>query len=175
MAEASTTPDFLTRYGPPHRALERRIISTGAPGVRIRFYPGVRPDLRLFLLNFARWLRRTLRFRHPVRVTVVPQATVMGLDGAPGWAVFLIPPEDYAAGDVVRIFLAGGKVAVLERHYGLRPDTALARLAHDLAHELVHYEQWRDGRLISERSVNRRAEALVQQYLSASAAAGGGR
>jgi hypothetical protein len=165
MAEADATPRFLVSPGPPHRAIERSVIATGAPGLRLRFYPGVRADLRIFLLDFARWLRRAITFRHPVRVTVVRQATVMGLDGAPGWAVFLIPPDDYAAGDVVRIFLAGGKLALLESHYGMRPETALARLAHDLAHEVVHYEQWRDVQTISERGVNRRAGALVREYL----------
>lgn len=165
MTDSDTTPYFLVAHGPPHRALERRVIVTGAPGLRLRFYPGVRPDLRVFLLDFARWLRRTIAFRHPVRVTVVPQTTVIGLDGAPGWAVFLIPSDDYTAGDVVRIFLAGGKLPLLESHYRLRPDTARARLAHDLAHEIVHYEQWRDSQRISERGVNRRAAALVRSYL----------
>lgn len=170
MAETDTTPRFLIAPGPPHRALERRVIATGVPGLRLRFYPGVRADLRRYLLDFARWLRRSLDFRHPVRVTIVRQATVMGLDGAPGWAVFMIPPDDYAAGDVIRIFLAGGKLHLLESHYRLRPENALARLAHDLAHEMVHYEQWRDAQTVSERGVNQRAEALVREYLGGSAA-----
>jgi hypothetical protein len=168
MTEVKLTPRYLTRHGPPHRARERRLIATGKPGFRLRFYPGVRPELRHFLLDFARWLRRTIEFRHPVRLTVVPHATVMGLDGAPGWAVFLIPPDDYAAGDEVRIFLGGGKLSVLERYYGFRPDTALAKMGHDLAHEIVHYEQWRDGGAIWERGVNRRAAALIRRYLGAS-------
>ncbi len=165
MTVSNTTPRYLTTHGSPHRALERRVIATGPPGFRLRFYQGVQRDLRFFLVDFARWLRRVISFRHPVRVTVVPHATVMGLDGAPGWAVFLIPSSDYATGDIVRIFLAGGKLAVLEGRYGFRPETALARLAQDLAHEVVHYEQWRDGRAVSERGVNRRAEALVRSYL----------
>lgn len=140
------------------------MVPTGVPGLRLRFYPGVRPDLRLYLLNFARWLRRSVDFRHPVRVTVVPQATVMGLDGAPGWAVFLIPADDYVPGDVVRIFLAGGKLTILETRYRLRSATALARVAHDFAHEVVHYEQWRDRQRVTERGVNRRAETLVRTF-----------
>lgn len=166
MAGGGSVPRFLTGYGPPHRALERRRIATGAPGLRLRFYPGVDHELRSFLLDFTRWLRRRIPFRDPVLVTVVPQATVMGLDGAPGWAVFLIPGPDHQRGDQVRIFLAGGKLGVLEGRYRMGRRSALAMLAEDLAHEVVHYEQWRDRRTISERGVNRRAEALVRAYLS---------
>jgi hypothetical protein len=168
MAPTATTPEFLAVHGPPHRALERRVIATGAPGLRLRFYPGVRPDVRQVLKAFARWLRREVAFRHPVRVTVVPHATVMGHDGAAGWAVFLIPPEDYAAGDVVRIFIGGGNVEVLERHYGFGAEEALDGLIHNLAHEVVHYEQWRDGKAVTERGVNRRAAALVSRFLASS-------
>ncbi len=160
--EARTDP--LARYGPPHRALERRLIATGRPGLRLRFYPRVRADVRELLKAFARWLRREVAFEHPVRVTVVPDATVMGHEEPPGWAVFVIPPADYSPGDVVRIFLGAGKVEVLERHFGLSsPDSAI-RLTHDLAHEVVHYEQWRDGREVTERGVNRRAAAWVNRF-----------
>jgi hypothetical protein len=169
MASSIVTPEFLSMHGPPHRAIERRVVVTDRPGLRLRFYPGVRHDMRHALKGFARWLRQVIAFRHPVRVTVVPHATVMGLEGAPGWAVFLIPPADYQAGDVIRIFLAGGKVTILETHYGLHPEIARTRLIHDLAHEVVHYEQWRDKRTISERGVNRRAAALTRLYLTACA------
>lgn len=169
MGEYQAVPRFLTGYGPPHRARERRQIVTGRPGFRLRFYPGVDPALRDFLLGFARWLRRRVSFRHPVLVTVVPHATVMGLDGAPGWAVFLIPGPEHGSSDLVRIFLAGGKLRVLETRYRLGRRPALVRLAQDLAHEVVHYEQWRDRRVVSERGVNRRAEALVRAYLASGA------
>lgn len=118
------------------------------------------------LKRFAAWIRRNVVFRHPVRVTVVPHATVMGHDGAPGWAVFLIPSADYAAGDVVRIFVGGGKVEVLETHYGYDTGKALETLVQDLAHEIVHYEQWRDGRAVTERGVDRRAESLLKRFLA---------
>jgi hypothetical protein len=165
MAHTRATPRFLTDNGPPHRALERRAIVTGEPGLRLRFYPGVHGEVRALLKDFARWLRRAITFRHPVRVTVVRQATVMGLDGAPGWAAFMIPPDDYTPGDVVRIFLGGGQLGILERRFRLDTAGARIKLAHDLAHEIVHYEQWRDGRPVRELGVNRRAAALVRRYL----------
>lgn len=157
---------FLETCGPAHRAQERRIIATGRPGLRLRFYPGVPPDLRAALKRFAAWLRRELVLRHPVRVTVVPQATVMGLDGAPGWGVFLIPSDEYAPGDVVRIYLGGGAVEALETRLGFSRADAIRKVLHDLAHELVHYEQWRDAREVCERGVNRRAAALVARFLA---------
>lgn len=155
---------LLARYGPPHRAQERRVIPTGRPGLRLRFYTGVREDVREGLKSFARWLRREVEIAHPLRVTVVRQATVMGDHGAPGWAAFLIPAADYAPGDVVRIFVGGGKVEVLERHFGFTRAGSVLRLLQDLAHEVVHYEQWRDGRPITERGVNRRAAAWVNRF-----------
>lgn len=159
------TPGHLLGHGPAHRSHERRVIPTGRAGLRLRFYPGVREDVRSMLKGFARWLRTEIRFRHPVHVTVVPHATVLGDGvGSAGWAVFLIPPPDYHRGDVVRIVLGGGKVTVLESEYGLSTPNSLLRLAHDLAHEVVHYEQWRDGRPITERGVNRRAAALVRRF-----------
>ena len=33
-----------------------------------------------------------------------------------------------------------------------------------LAHEMVHYEQWRDGRELTERGVKKRAAALVNRW-----------
>lgn len=167
MAARYSIPDFLVEAGRPHRALERRVIATGRPGLRLRFYPDVPEDAREMLKAFARWLRGEIGFRHPVQVTVVPQATVMGHDGAPGWAVFLIPPPDYHPGDLVRIYVAAGRVGLLEARYGLGRGEALRRVAHDLAHEVVHYEQWRDGRAITERNVNRRAAALTRRFLAA--------
>lgn len=155
---------LLARFGPAHRALERSVVLTGRPGLRLRFYAGVRPDVRERLKRFAQWLRRDLHFLHPVQVTVVPHALVMGHDGAAGWGVFLIPPDDYVRGDVTRIYLAGGAVEVLEWHYQVAAPESLAKLMHSLAHEIVHYEQWRDGRPICERGVNRRAAALVRAY-----------
>lgn len=157
-------PDYLLRYGPPHRAIERRVIPTGGPGLRLRFYPGVDDRLRDQLKEFAQWLRRELEFLHPVQVTVVAQATVMGLDGAPGWAVFLIPPPEYMVGDLVRIYMAGGKLAILEGEYGYSQKEALTLLCQVLAHEIAHYEQWRDGHEISEDGVSERAELIVSTY-----------
>lgn len=166
MTRPYRVPRYLLAAGRPHRAYERRAIVTGGPGLRLRFYPGVREDVREALKGFARWLRGELDLRHPVRVTVVPQATVVGVGGAPGWAAFLIPASDYVPGDVLRIVVGAGHVDLLETRHGYAPDAARASVLQDLAHELVHYEQWRDGRPIDERNVNRRARSLTRRYLA---------
>ncbi len=160
----ATDARIVERFGPPHRATDRRVIATDRPGLRLRFYPGVRHDARTFLREFARWLRGEIDFRHPVRATVVPNATVMGHEGPAGWAVFLIPPADYSQGDVVRIYVGAGKVEVLAQFFGITGMHALFRISHDFAHEIVHYEQWRDGRPITERGVNQRAASLVNRF-----------
>lgn len=158
------TGPVLRRYGPPHRGREPRVIATGPPGFRLRFYPGVREDTRTLLKLFARWIRDRVPFEHPVRVTVVPHATVMGHEEPAGWAVFVIPPPEYSPGDVVRIYLGAGKADVLERDFGISSPDSILRVVHDLAHEVVHYEQWRDGREVTERGVNSRAAAWVNRF-----------
>lgn len=164
MAERYDIPSHLATAGRPHRVRERRVIATGVPGLRLRFYPGVRADVRERLKDFAGWLRREVEFRHPVHVTVVARATVSADGDTPGWAVFLIPPPDYVPGDVIRIVLGAGRVSLLETRYALECEEALRRVVHDLAHEIVHYEQWRDRREVTERNVNRRAAALTRKF-----------
>ena len=111
-------------------------------------------------MPFARWLRYRVRFRHHVPVEVVPEACIATDDGL-AWAAFYEPA---APGDCPRIYVAGGSVVAFRRVHGWTTQRALRALRVDLAHEVVHYEQWRDGRDLTERGVDMRARRLVREY-----------
>lgn len=84
---------------------------------------------------FVRWLAETIGVRHELEVIVVGK--LYGYFDAPGRRDGYAPYIVVAADDGIL-------------------DT--------LAHECVHYEQWRDKREINERGVAQRAAALVRQW-----------
>jgi hypothetical protein len=86
------------------------------------------------LRAFACWLNKVLDIRHEVTVYICSR--LYGFFDAPRLSA-----------DAPSVFMG------LDDDY---MDT--------LAHEVVHYEQWRDRREISERGVERRARALVRQW-----------
>lgn len=87
------------------------------------------------LRAFARWLEAEIGIVHPLDVHLVSS-----LDG---------------------FFEAPGRTS------GFHPYMIVA-LQNDpvttIAHEAVHYEQWRDKRPVNERGVDQRAEALVRRW-----------
>lgn len=84
---------------------------------------------------FARWLDTELDVRHTVDVHVVST-----LDG-----FFDAPNKGNGFGPYVVAALNDG-------------------LLDTIAHEMVHYEQWRDKRERTERGVEQRAAALVRRF-----------
>lgn len=84
---------------------------------------------------FVGWLGEHVGVRHPVDIHVVGK--LYGYFDGPG------KREGYAPHMVV-VYDDG--------------------LMDTIAHEIVHYEQWRDGREMNERGVNQRAAALVRQW-----------
>jgi hypothetical protein len=147
-------------HGPPHRVARTGYARRGRPGLRLYCRPGVPAHARRTLVPFARWLRYRLPFRHHVPVEVVPEACIETDQGL-AWAAFYAPTMP---GDSPRIYLAGGSAAVMRRLHGWTTQRALRVLRVDLAHEVVHYEQWRDGREMTERGVDERARRLVREY-----------
>lgn len=84
---------------------------------------------------YVRWIETVIDVRHDVDVFVV--GFVYGFFDAPG------------------------------RRSGFGPYIVVAAndgMLDTIAHELVHYEQWRDGRDMNERGVNQRAAALVRRW-----------
>lgn len=87
------------------------------------------------LREFARWLETVTDVRHDLEVHVCSR--VYGYFDAPG------------------------------RRNGFEPYLVISLDDDPLdtfAHELGHYEQWRDGREITERGIKQRAAALVRRW-----------
>lgn len=106
-------------------------------GIRLRFDPGVDPEVRRALMQFVRWLQTQYAF--PVRVPVYVRAAerLLCRDGDLACGTFLGPsdPEQepyirLAVGDYLQLLAAWGQ------------DSALASILRSLAHELTHYFQW---------------------------------
>lgn len=128
-------------------------------GLRLRFYPGVPADVRKELKGFARWLRNHIGFSHAVIATISHKPAVPG----PGWASFWAP-DNWQPGDALRIYVGGGIVDFLQHVHEVPRKKALQAVCENLAHEIVHYEQWRDGRDLTERGVNLRAANLYRKW-----------
>lgn len=105
-----------------------------------------------------------VRLDHIVRMFVVPARTVSDGRGGCGFAAFRVirsQPE---------IWIAGQRC---DRRVS---DAVHARtLIESLAHELAHYEQWRDGKVLRERGVNVRARTISRRLSAAAAPSPGGR
>lgn len=85
--------------------------------------------------------------RHTIQVYVVPAITVSDDGHRFGFAAFRM------AGGEPEIWIGG------EPPKGV--DDLEAYLRENFAHELAHYEQWRDGRTLQERGVEVRARTLA--------------
>ena len=87
------------------------------------------------LRDFAGWLEGALDIRHTVELHLTPK--LLGYFDAPG---------RYTGFDPYAVVSLDGDPLIT------------------IAHELVHYEQWRDKRPGTERGVENRAHALVRQW-----------
>ena len=134
-------------------------------GLRLRFQPGVDPEVRAACIRFAAWLRRTYVFPVRVPVYVKAAATVICRDGEEASAVFF-GPDDPAQEPYIR--LSAGDYPTLRQRWGR--DGALGAILHSLAHELSHYFQWlnhHDAWLSDEPETDRRMERQAVYYADA--------
>jgi hypothetical protein len=102
--------------------------------------------------SFLKWAEGSgaVDVRHPIQVAVHPfEAFCVSAEGEEPCAGYFWGPNG-ARRRRVMIDVAG--------------DQPESELLETLAHELAHYEQWRDGLEISEEGVDARAAELVAQY-----------
>lgn len=85
-------------------------------------------------IRFVRWLETVLQIKH--RIDVIRTTRLYGY--------FDAPKTD------------------ADRPYMVIVDDDVVLIT--IAHEMVHYEQWRDKRELDERGVEQRARALVRQW-----------
>lgn len=114
------------------------------------FHEGVAKDVRAVVMAFVARLSRVVTVKHRVPIHIV-RGVVVQHSGVNGFALFTCgrgKPQIYAAG------------IPLPRSEMTRAE-ALTVLKQNIAHEVAHYEQFRDGKKLTERGVESRAMALM--------------
>src|SRR5688572_7071111 len=111
-------------------------------GPQLSFKRGVSREVRKALREFFRNVQEVVRFEHELPVIVLP-TSVIGIDRKACDGGFCI------WGGQPRLVIGG---EVDHEH-----DYTLAAILDTAAHELAHYEQFRDGRKLDERGVKVRA------------------
>ena len=133
---------------------------TPQTGLQLIIYSGVPVANAVAAVRAADAIGGVVRIEHRLAVHVLPAAVLAADTADPaagcGFGAFTwrstrrgIEPVIYLAGDY-RGTPAEGE------------DESARMIATTLAHELVHYEQWRDLRQPTERSVERRAKYLLR-------------
>jgi hypothetical protein len=116
-------------------------------------------DVRRALTRYARWLRANFEFPIRVPVYLYPHSFLVTGDGRECSASFF-EPYDRRVEPYIRI--ATGDYSQLKRELGR--DNALATYIVSLSHEVMHYQQWIAGRIVSERGVATQAVRMLRAY-----------
>lgn len=165
----------LEKLGRPPSALPRWVGSLEAdlldhltPAVskpRLRLLCGrdVASDLAKKLRQVAAGLTSVSPPAHHVRVIVLPSVMLDPGDGQPAHGYFVTPSHAPCEVASVGIAIATG---FYEAAYVSRTRVA-AEVLQVLGHEYAHYEQWRDGKPVTERGVEVRGRNLVAAALKA--------
>lgn len=116
-------------------------------------------------------LRDHVRLAHRIEVLVMPSAavTVAGfLDGTEecGFGLFFCAPP-IRKQPRPRILLAGLMPRVLERDHNLSRAESIEAFTETICHEVIHYEQFRDGRRCHHRGIESRTKSLARKVLDA--------
>jgi hypothetical protein len=116
-------------------------------GLRLRFIGKMKAGVRDAMRRLIAAASEVTEIRHPLKVSVTPSITVQGPSGGVGFGCF---------------GTCDGKPEIW---MGGRPPTkwVAAWLRDVLAHELAHYEQYRDGKPLSERGVAVRTRTLSKR------------
>lgn len=119
------------------------------PIVRMLIRTAVPRNLHGPLRRTLASLRQVIEIRHNLSIIVVPHESIVDNRGGSGFACFA--PWNR------RIYLAAGLANLVPAR------ERVEALASTLAHELVHYEQFRDKKPLTDRGVQRRADALLRR------------
>ena len=122
----------------------------------------VHPEVRRSVIQFARWMR--LHFKFPIRVPVYlsPNAQIVTKTRKRVSASFFAP-YDRSLEPYIRV--ATGDYIGLRTKHG--PDDALAAILCSVAHEIVHYQQWIQGKETREREAVWGAQKILRAYAKA--------
>jgi hypothetical protein len=127
-------------------------------GLRVRGHQAS-PEVKRAVIRFSKWLRSAFPFPMRVPIYLSPSEKINGRNGIVCSALFFAP---YNRTVEPYIRVATGDYPKLKRTVGR--NNALAAILHSVAHEVVHYQQWRLTGEVTERGVVRRARRIVIDY-----------
>lgn len=129
-------------------------------GLHVCGFPGVSKRALRCVRLLAEKFQRVIPVRHHLIIEVVPANAICYADLPQAFAIFLQPK---VRGMQPRILIIGMKPRDgSENRFGKNPSLFKDMLPIILAHELAHYEQFRDRRKMTERGVNVRARSLLK-------------
>jgi len=121
--------------------------------ITLKFIPPVSAKVRATIKSFIEIVPEVIRLEHDLRVTVLPEAIIrVENDAAFG---------GFYPGPGPSIVLAGSP----EKASGISIEEWCGCVLHILSHELAHYEQFRDGKELTERGVEVRAKSILCMIL----------
>lgn len=148
-----------------------RVIDVRAPGhkdgLRMHFECGVDEQVRGFLLDFAKWLRKEFVFPLRLNVYVKKARRIRALDGD---LVVGTTWRPFSYDDFPYIRLATGDYDELVADRG--QENAKWAILHTFAHELTHYYQHINDLRLTPRGEERQATIYAGYILSDYAAEG---
>lgn len=116
-------------------------------------------EVRRSVIRFARWLR--LHFDFPIRVPVyLSQNAQIVTKNRKQVSASFFAPHDRSVEPYIRV--ATGDYIARKSENGR--DNALAAILCSVAHEIVHYQQWIQGKETCEREAVRGAEKILRAY-----------
>ena len=124
--------------------------------IRVIVYPGICRRVAVAIWRAAHRLQPIIRPTHTIRVHVVPGEVVEGEQGECGFGAFHPDTLDvFIAGQWPKPFYSWDEWTAEQAFIESLPAT--------LAHELVHYQQWRDGRPFCEDEAYERMYELAME------------
>lgn len=123
--------------------------------IRLKCWRRVKPDVKAESRRIVDGFARVSKVTRPVSIGVVPADTV-----GEGVGVCIQP---IFKTDTVIIYVAGRIPDNVQKATKATREEALAHFAKTILHELAHYEQIRDGRTVTERGTQNRANSLYRR------------
>jgi len=119
----------------------------------------VHPEVRRSVIRFARWMR--IHFEFPIRVPVYLSAnSQIVTKNRKLVSASFFAPHDRSVEPYIRV--ATGDYIGRRNEHGR--DNALAAILCSVAHEIIHYQQWIQGKETREREAVRGAEKILRAY-----------
>lgn len=127
--------------------------------VTVRADAGVCPILARHVRNLCRWASEVLPVVHDVNFHIKEVPYLSYSNGKLTLGLFSCSEDGLATINLT------GLTFHIQKEWEMTGNEARLELLYIAAHELVHYEQWRDGRPLKEQGVYNRAWAMVDAYL----------